>query len=607
MQNLMTTLFTDMIASRSDRRQWLMRQVRLTGTVMLAGTPVRQATNRIRHQEYMRSAGRSGQDRWGSWDDPSDREQLARRGVAAARAAGARYADVRITRRETHKYPIGQNTEAMNGQRKALEYVTETVGVGVRVLVDGYWGFSASTVYVPEEIERLAHDAVGQARTNAQGSPPWRVDLGALPAVMGRWRTPVRIDPFAITIEEKTDYIQYLSQVVGQAGMTIDDSSPAANLKFMREERVLATSEGACITQTFFESSGYLKVAMRQSLGEGLGGGADGVIAHGLAVAGAGWELILDANVPEQLLSGHLEEELRQRLAMPVSAPVIGKYTVVCDGATMGRLVEATLGLATQLDRALGYEANAVGTTIFDDPLGMLGTFQLAPSSVTVTANRSAPRQLATVQWDDEAVTPEPFPLIKEGTLVDFQTTREQAAWLAPYYQKHGMPGTSHGCAASESAHVITLQQMPNLALEPAPGGPTLEQLVSHVSDGLFLQGAVVPQVDSQGKRGVLVASKVFDGTMRKIKNGRLGAYLVDGGGIFFDSQQLWKKIIAVGGPDTQATVSTTNNMLDDDGKPFLLALQASHTQKGQPPQRTGRSIRAAAAILPEQPFIVNK
>ena len=606
MHDLIKGFLKDRMVARVDRRRWLVTQARVVGAVMLNEAPRRWPTRLSRQQGLARSMGRPIRDRWGSWDDPSDREQLARRGVAAAQAAGARYADMRITRREIHRYAISDNTEVWNGQRQGLGTVTETVGIGVRVLVDGYWGFSASTIFAPDEIERLAHDAVGQARTNAQGSPAWHVDLGVMPAVTGRWRTPVRLDPFAITIEEKTDYIQYLSQAVDQVGLRIVVSTPLAHLKFVREECVLATSEGSCLTQTCLESGGYLKVsADAQSFTEVAGGGGgSGLAVHGIAVAGAGWELILDANIPEQLLSGQLEQELRQRSAIPVSTPLIGKHTLVCDGATMGRLVEATLGLATQLDRALGYEANAVGTTVFDDPLGMLGNLQLAPSNVTITANRSAPQQLATVQWDDEGVAPESFPLVKDGVLADFQTTREQAAWLAPYYTKAGKSIRSHGCAAAESAHGITLQQMPNLALEPVAAGPTLAQLVSEVSDGILLQGAVVPQIDSQGKRGLLITNKQLDGSMRKIKNGRLGAYLADGAGVFFDSQQLWKKLLAVGGPDTQATVSTSKNLDVNDGLLFSLELQASQGQKGQPPQRTGRSIRAAAAVLPEQPLI---
>jgi hypothetical protein len=129
---------------------------------------------------------------------------LAQQGVDAARAAGARYADARLTRVVRHDYGVDVNDFGV----PVFTGDDEIVGVGVRALVDGYWGFSASAVLAPDEVVRLAHDAVGQAKENAKG-PPWTVDFGTVPVATGNWTTPIRIDPFTIPVEDKQDFILY--------------------------------------------------------------------------------------------------------------------------------------------------------------------------------------------------------------------------------------------------------------------------------------------------------------------------------------------------------------------------------------------------------------
>jgi TldD protein len=264
----------------------------------------------------------------------------------------------------------------------------------------------------------------------------------------------------------------------------------------------------------------------------------------------------------------------------------------------MALLTEVGLGMATQLDRALGYEANGGGTSWVDDPLGMVGQAQIASPLVTVTANRSAPRALATVKWDEEGVSPDEFTVVKDGVLVDFQTTREQAAWLAPYYQRSGRPVRSHGCAAVESAHVIPMQHMPNLSLEPHSASLRVEDLVADVPDGIFLERAWIEQMDAQGRTGLLY------GDMREIRNGRLGRSLANGA-ILLDTKTLWRNITAVGGTTTQGVFNRSNTFhLNHTGSDQLQELISRWLMKGQPPQATGHTVSAAAATIANQPLI---
>lgn len=511
---------------------------------------------------------------------------LARRAVDAAGQAGADYADARLTRTIQHRYPYGD----------PLQQETETVGIGVRALVKGYWGFAASPSGDLTEVEQLAQHAVTQAKTNARGTPR-TVDITQFPRVVGTWSTPVRIDPFAVSVEEKVTFMRYWEECARRVKLYIDPM--VSHIEFTRQDRMLVTSTGTQCAQRCYESGGKIVCRAPGDMSQGLQGSLD---VAGIETAGRGWELFLDANIPDQIRAMPDEIQAGVALQKAGSAVTIGRYPLVCDGATMAALLGATLGIATQLDRSLGYEANAGGTSFLNDPLSMLGTFNIASPSVTVTANRTASAQLATVKWDDEGVAPPEYTLIKDGILQDFQTTCEQAAWLAPYYSKHGRDIHSNGCAAAEDALNITLQHMPNLALVSNPSSVHIEDLVSNVKNGIMVEHGMAFQVDSQVRSGLLT-SNPFDtrSRLREIKNGRLGRVLA-GGAILFDTLEFWRHVIAVGGAETQAVFSTSQYPWGGRwGKQFPLAMLPV---KGEPPQATSHSVQAAAATIINQPLI---
>ena len=504
-------------------------------------------------------------------------QALALTAVEAAKAAGAVYADAKLTRIVQHQYHCSGNM---------FDRDVELVGLGVRVVVNGYWGFASSPFWTTDEAAQLARNAVLQAKENAKG-PTRTVDLGTRPPVVtGIWATPIRIDPFSITIEEKRDFIDYWKKEAEQQSVPFDQNGINCLLNFDRQERVVATSDGSLFSQTTYETAGAIEVVSSRGAGGAPGGPKAPV--QGLARAAKGWELFLDAKIPEQF--PRLREELTRKTSGPgvqQRPAIVGRYRLVCDGATMANLLEKTLGTGTQLDRALGYEANATGTSFLDDPLGMVGSYHVAGPSVTVTANRSAPAQLATVKWDDEGVVPADLPLVKDGVLVDFQTTREQAAWLAPYYQKAHRPLRSNGYAASESGLATTLQMMPNLAMMPDATSGSLDDFVAAVPDGILIENAWVDS-DWQGRSGLILG-----GTFRQIKYGRLGAALQQGA-IMFDTLDFWKKISAVGNASTVGGLDVTQYEL------FI----PDRWKKGEPPQATSHSVRAVAAIIENQPLI---
>ena len=463
----------------------------------------------------------------------------------------------------------------------------------MRVLVDGAWGFTACPWRTPDAVVELAHDAVAQARVNARSGPRQTVELAPVPVARGTWETPVRIDPFAIPLEEKLDFLTYIQQVGRQHRVF---SRPWSGvLEINRQERVLATSDGTLVTQTCYETGMEWEV---QGEDPTVGRADSSIQLTGLTTAARGWELILDADIPGQLQNGRERIQAAIQAAVGTRPASVGRYTLVCDGTTMAALLEQTLGVATQLDRALGYEANAVGTSFITDPLTMVGHLQIAAPMVTVMANRNAPTELATVAWDDEGVVPEAFTIVQDGFLVDFQTTREQATWLAPYYARKGHPVRSHGCAAAEQASDIQLQMTPNLALVPGKGVVGIEDLVADVAQGVLVTDGDVRQMDSQARTGLLL------GKMREIRNGRLGGPL-EGGGVQFDSQELWKHVTALGGAATEGGVVSPRKGGAEGNWGFLFGMSGiGFPSKGEPAQSTSHSTRAVAAIIPNQPVI---
>lgn len=562
--------FRSVVASPWTRREWLTTNAAALAASrarsegwLLRGAPVNST------QERLRSAHGSALIDASAW------EELAQRGVEAATAAGASYADVRLTRIVQHMYSFAlPRGNYLGGDM-------EVNGAGVRVLVNGYWGFSASPRIGADNIAQLARDAVAQAKVNALGSSRATI-LASTTTARGSWATPMKIDPFTISIEEKNDYITSWIDYSIRIGVPIDTIQ--SGLRFARQERTVATSDGSLFTQRLYESGGAIICTVQP--------GPVSVAVDGLQPAGKGWELVLDADIPEQLRGMQPRLEAKRALSHAARPAVIGRYTVVCDGETMASLLDQTVGLATQLDRALGYEANASGTSYLDDPLDMIGNFQVASPLVTISANRSAPQQLATVKWDDEGVAPQEATLVKNGVLNDFQTTREQASWLSSYYERHGRAVVSHGYAGSESALAISMQLAPNLAMAPAAGNVTVDDLVATVSSGILVTSGVTT-TDMQARNGMIT------GSLRKITNGRLGPQL-KGGAVLFNTLDLWRQVNAIGGVRTVG-MNTSSQY------PFgsLISLYGyTPNIKGQPPQITSHSVTAPAASITGLPII---
>ena len=349
---------------------------------------------------------------------------------------------------------------------------------------------------------------------------------------------PVEIDPFTTPPEEKRDYLDALSAYVISYGREI--SSLPWMMQFIRQERAVATSDGAYCTQTTYQAEVAFAISVRL-----YGDVENSVIvpARHLGRAAKGWELVLDADIIKQIPV--MREEGIALLRSPILWPEIGRYDVVFDAKTTAGLVDQTIGMATELDRVVGLEANAIGTSYLGpDPLASLGVFNYGTPLLTISADRAAPEALGTVKWDDEAVSPQPYALVERGVVSNFQTTREQAAWIAPWYQQKNLPIQSNGCAGAASALDITMQRSPNLIMKPGAEVLSFEDMVANTRKGYAIIGAQVT-VDHQSRNG---ASLPKSGRMFEIVNGKLKGWVRESGGILFSTNELWKNVTNIGG-----------------------------------------------------------
>jgi TldD protein len=492
----------------------------------------------------------------GSTDAP-DLPALAARAIDAARAAGAAYADVRLTLTRTQTF--------MNAY--PLQEVEEH-GVGIRVLVNGYWGFLGSALWTADEMARLAREAVAQAQAHSRGKTR-TVELGEVPKVVkGTWTMPVKYDPFDVPIGEKMDVMNAAHDCAKSHAVGI---STGSTMNFSREMKVFASTEGSSWTQTTYNSGASFSVGYHAAYHANLGRGS--ASADFLSPAGLGWEHILESGLVEAI-PALIDEAEQSRHIVPVD---VGRYEMVFTAPAAAALLDETIGAATELDRAMGYEANAGGTSYLDDPLQMLGTEQVGAKLLSVTADRSTPGGVATVKWDDECVVPDTFPIVRDGVLVDYQTIREQATWIAPYYKKIGHPIRSHGCAGAESALSVTMQQSPNLSMVADPNGGHFEDLIKDVEKGIAVYSLRV-NMDQQQLNGVGY------GTMREITKGKLGRF-VKGGAVLFRAPELWKHLRVIGGPQALQWCGLTRG-------------------KGQPWQRTTHSVGAVPAVFSDVALI---
>lgn len=463
--------------------------------------------------------------------------------LEAAKRGGASYADVRLHRRRA------QDVAARDDHVERVSDV-ESYGVGVRVLVEGVWGFAAAPVVSPASAQAVAARALAVAAAN-QRLALARVELAPAPARVDLWQTPLTKDPFRVPVEDKAALLLELCRRLRSVrGVPFASARISSRLEW----KLFASSEGALLEQRIVRMGpDAAATAVDPTTGEFMGREWDGQPRQ------AGWEWLEESGFTS--LGAELAEEALEKLKAPSVAP--GKKTLVLAPTNLFLTIHESVGHPTELDRALGHEANFAGTS-FATP-DLLGTLQYAAPQVTLFADRTTPGGLASCAYDDDGVPTGRWNLVERGRFVGYQTTREQAGWIGER--------ASRGCAYAQDYASVAFQRMPNVSLAPDERGPSLAQLIADTDDGLLITGTGSWSIDHQ-RYNFQFSGQSF----RTISKGKLGGMVRD---VAYQSNtpDFWRACDRVGGPQDVALCGVFD---DGKGEPF----QSNPVSHGCPPAR---------------------
>ena len=402
---------------------------------------------------------------------------------------------------------------------------TNTLGLAVRVLRDGTWGFASTSEITPDAAAQAARDAVEVATTSSRLSTE-RVELAAEPVHRASWVSSYEVNPFEVEAAERAAMIiEWTTRL--QNHPRVDHSN--AYVMAVQEDKFYADSSGTRTTQQ------RVRVHPQATA---VGVDSTGTFETMRTIAppvGRGWEYLRGVGWD---WDGELAE-LPDLLAEKMQAPTVGSgfFDMVIDPSNLWLTIHESIGHATELDRALGYEAAYAGTSFatFDQ----LGTLKYGSPIMHVTADRTAEHGLATIGYDDEGVETQAWDLVRDGTLVGYQLNRAMAA-------RQGFD-RSNGCAFADSPGRVPLQRMANVSLQPArgPDGPSTEDLISAAGDGIYVIGDKSWSIDMQRYNFQFTGQRFY-----RIRGGRLAGQLRD---LAYQgvTTEFWGSMEAVGGTQT--------------------------------------------------------
>jgi TldD protein len=408
-----------------------------------------------------------------------------------AEMCGAQYADIRVVENQTETISL------KNGIVQTLDFI-DTIGFGVRVLIDGAWGFASRRELTQNEVARVTAIAFGIAKASALISGG-QVDFGPPVTSQATYETPFAIDPFTISLEDKLDLLLAAdSEMAKVKGPRIRE----ADLNFWRTKKYFANSEGAFTEQTIVESGGGIGVTA-------VAQGEVQVRSYPNSFRGqfstGGWEIVLDLDLP-----GNAERTAEEAVAL-LSAEVCSRDTlsdIILGGSQLALQIHEPCGHPTELDRVFGTEAAFAGTSFLTTE--KLNNFQYGSEIVNLTQDTVTPLGLGTAGWDDEGISAQSTHLVKDGLFVGYLMSREDASKL-------GLE--SNGCMRASGWNRIPLVRMTNVSLQP--GTWELDDQIAGTDDGIFMETNRSWSIDDKRYNFQFGTEVGYE-----IKNGKLGKLL---------------------------------------------------------------------------------
>jgi TldD protein len=465
----------------------------------------------------------------------------------AAKDAGASYADARAGR--YRRQTIGTRERQVTGISD-----TESYGIGVRALVGGAWGFAATSDVSKAGVQRAAREAarIARAARSAQRRP---VELAPVQSQKGEWRTPIKTDPLEVPIETKVA----LLLAANEAALKVPNVKYVnSGLQLLREEKTLATTDNTLVTQTFYRIG-------PQFTATAVATGDFQSYTEELAPRGSGWEYVqsLDMAGNAERWASFAAEKLKAK------SVEVGRYDLILDPRNLWLTIHESIGHPTELDRALGYEANYAGTSFVAPPEKVLGKLKYGPEWMNVQADRTQPESLARVAWDDEGVPADQWLIIDKGMFKDYQTTRDQAPFIAD------ITGVkrSHGCSFAQSWNDVQFQRMPNISLMPGEKEQSLDDIVAATDRGVVVKNRGSWSIDQQRYNFQFSGQLAYE-----VRKGKITGMLKD---VAYQSTtpDFWNAMDMIGG---KASYWLGGSFGDGKGEPS----QSNSVSHGCPPAR---------------------
>jgi TldD protein len=446
------------------------------------------------------------------------RARLADAALTRARTLGAQHAEFRLeqVRRSRIAVHDGDLEGAIDG---------EDTGFAVRVVYEGTWGFAAGVDLTPDAAARVAELAIDMARTSRPISSE-EVELADEPVYADvTWASSYEVNPFDVAEADRIGLLTGWTRTL-LAADGVDHAD--AVVRTAQENKYYADLAGTATTQQRVRiDPDVTAVSIDPS------SGAFETMRSLAPPAGRGWEYLSGVGWDWERELAQLPDLLSEKMAAP--SVEAGTYDVVIDPSNLWLTIHESIGHATELDRALGYEAAYAGTSFatFDQ----LGQLRYGSPIMNVSADRTTEHGLATVGYDDEGVAAQSWDLVRDGVLVGYQLDRRMARLKAL--------GRSNGCAYADSPLHVPVQRMPNVSLRPAPGGPTTQELIGDVSNGIYVIGDKSWSIDMQRYNFQFTGQRFY-----RIHNGRLDGQLRD---VAYQgvTTTFWGSMAAIGGEST--------------------------------------------------------
>lgn len=510
------------------------------------------------------------------WLDASSKKKLAEIALNEAKSKGATYTDVRVGR-YLQQYLFTREKQVQNIVN------AESYGIGIRVIVNGTWGFSATSDVSPEGILKCTNTAVAIAKANSkfQKEPVILAPQSGLGDKS--WKTPLKKNAFEISVQEKVDLLMNVN------GKALENGAGyvTSNLFLVNEQKYFASSDGSYIDQdihriwpTFTvtvidKAAGKFKTrdAISSPMGMGfeyLDGLATEKIAgpNGLVGYRNSYDMVEDAITATR--------QAKEKLT--AKSVLAGKYDLVLDPNHLGLTIHESVGHPTELDRVLGYEANYAGTSFATLDKWKSKNFNYGSKVVNIVADKTQPNSLGAVGFDDEGVPCKEWDIIKDGILVNYQAIRDQAAIIG---EKE-----SNGCCYGDSWSSVQFQRMPNISLKPGTEKRSVMDMIKGVEKGIYIIGRGSYSIDQQ-RYNFQFGGQVF----YEIKNGEIVGALDD---VAYQSntQEFWNSCVQLCDQDDYRMFGS---FFDGKGQPA----QISAVSHGSPTTRfngvnvinTGRKI----------------